>query len=155
MSYLKRGRKELYLFQVSGSDSNSFLLREDRICVRYLLLTIHVTNYKIKTDSQTLVIWSPWMFPNITYWALKLIRLTEDSYWMFFDSRFLSYSALKNIYSFRSISLRNMCNKFAYRFHVAGKSTANQTLQLLYLLKWSGRSVKWRKTCDFVPAVLF
>ena len=48
-----------------------------------------------------------------------------------------------------------MCNKFAYHFDVAGKSRANQTLQLLYLLKWSSRSVKWGKTCDFVPAVLF
>ena len=95
MSYLKRGRKELYFFQVSSSDSNSFPLREDRICVRYSRLTIHVTNYKIKTDSQTLVIWSPRMFPNITYWALKLIRLTEDSHSMFSHPRFLSYSAVK------------------------------------------------------------
>ena len=62
----------------------------------------------------------------------------------------------KIIQLFRSInSLRNMCNKFAYHFDVAGKSSANQTLQLLYLLKWSSRSVKWRKTCDFVPSVLF
>ena len=35
------------------------------------------------------------MFPNITYRAIKLIRLTEDSHSMFFDPRFLSYSALK------------------------------------------------------------
>ena len=35
------------------------------------------------------------MFPNITYWALKLIRPTEDGHPMFFDPRFLSYSALK------------------------------------------------------------
>ena len=47
-----------------------------------------------------------------------------------------------------------MCNKFAYHFDVAGKSSANQTSQLLYLLKWSSRSVKWRKTCEFLPAVL-
>ena len=40
------------------------------------------------------------MFPHITYWALKLIRLTEDSHSMFFDPKFLSYSALKKyIYS--------------------------------------------------------
>ena len=32
------------------------------------------------------------MFPNITYWALKLIRLTEASHSMFFDPKFLSYS---------------------------------------------------------------
>ena len=49
------------------------------------------------------------------------------------DSRFLSFSALNNIYSFRSISLQTgMCNKFAYHFDVVGKSTTNQTLQLLY-----------------------
>ena len=39
------------------------------------------------------------MFPNITYWALKLIRLTEDSHSMFFDPRFFSYSPLK-LYSY-------------------------------------------------------
>ena len=61
----------------------------------------------------------------------------------------------KIIYLFRSISLRNMCNQFVYHFDVAGESSVNQTLQLLYLLKWSSRSVKWRKTCDFVPVVLF
>ena len=59
ISYLKRRRKELYLFQVSSSDSNSFSLKEDRICVRYLRLAIHVTNYEIRTDSQTLDMWSP------------------------------------------------------------------------------------------------
>ena len=32
-------------------------------------------------------------------------------------------------------NLRNMCNKFAYHFDAAGKSSANQALQLLYLLK--------------------
>ena len=40
ISYLERRRKELYLFQVSSSDSNSFPLKEDRICVRYLRLAI-------------------------------------------------------------------------------------------------------------------
>ena len=49
------------------------------------------------------------------------------------------------IHLFRSISPRNMCNKFAYHFDVSGKSTANQTLQLLDLLKWSSRSVKWSR----------
>ena len=40
------------------------------------------------------------MFPHITYWALKLIRLTEACHSMFFDPKFLSYSALKKyIYS--------------------------------------------------------
>ena len=48
---------------------------------------------------------------------------------MFFDPIFRSFSALK------MFSLRNVCNKFAYHFDVAGKSSANQTLQLLYLLK--------------------
>ena len=42
-----------------SSDSNSFPLKEDRICVRYLRLAIHVTNYEIRTDSQTLDIWGP------------------------------------------------------------------------------------------------
>ena len=59
ISYIERRRKELYLYQVSSSDSNSFPLKEDRICVRYLRLAIHVTNYEIRTDSQTLGIWSP------------------------------------------------------------------------------------------------
>ena len=72
-----------------------------------------------------------------------------------FRSQISFLFCLKIIYLFRSISLGNMCNKFAYHFDVAGKSSANQILQLLYLLKWSSRSVKWRKTCDFVPAVLF
>ena len=59
ISYIERRRKELYLYQVSSSDSNSFPLKEDRICVRYLRLAIHVTNYETRTDSQTLDIWSP------------------------------------------------------------------------------------------------
>ena len=73
------------------------------------------------------------MFSNMTRWAVKLIRLTEDSHSMFFDLIFLLYSALKQINLFWSISLRKMCNKFAYHFDVAGKSSGNQTLQLLYL----------------------
>ena len=99
-----------------------FPLREDRICVRYLQLTIHVTNYE-----------SPRMFPNVTRWAQKLIRLTEDSHSIFFDPRFLSYSALKKIYLFWSISLREICDKFSHNFDVAGKSSANETWELLYL----------------------
>ena len=62
------------------------------------------------------------MFPNITYWALKLIRLTEDSHSMFFDPRFLSYSALKQ-YSYSGQLAYEICatNYFAYHFDVAGK----------------------------------
>ena len=40
------------------------------------------------------------MFPNITFWALKLISLTEDSHSMFFDPRFRSYSPLNIYYSY-------------------------------------------------------
>ena len=44
------------------------------------------------------------MFLNITYWSLKLIRLTNDSHSMFSDPRFLSYSALMKIgISFKAI----------------------------------------------------
>ena len=43
-------------------------------------------NYEIKTDSQKINIWSPWVLPNNTYWALKLIRLTEKSHSMSFWS---------------------------------------------------------------------
>ena len=40
-----------------------------------------------------------------------------------FRSQISFLFCLKIIYLFRSISLGNMCNKFAYRFDVAGKSS--------------------------------
>ena len=114
---------------------------------------------RLKTIHKKIDIWSPWMFPNVTYWALKLVRLTENSQSMFFDPIFLSYSALKNMFIL-VISLRNMCNKFAYHFDVAGKSSANQTLQLLYLLnKWSSRLVSFcahnTSTSERLPFMIF
>ena len=43
------------------------------------------------------------------------------------------FCSKKYIYFFWSISLREMCDKFSYHFDVAGKISANQTLQLRYL----------------------
>ena len=69
------------------------------------------------------------MFPNITYWALKLIRLTEDSHSMFFDPRFLSYSALKDIYLVRSIPGYEAC---ATNLHTISMSQAKVVQIKLY-----------------------
>ena len=44
------------------------------------------------------------MFPNITRWAQKLIRLTEDTHSIFFDPRFLSCSALKKYIYFGQVA---------------------------------------------------
>ena len=116
------------MFQISSSDSNSFLLSEDRMCVRYLRLTIHVTNYEIKNDSQKIDLWSPWVFPNITYWALKLVRLTENSQSMFFDPIFLSYSALKNMFIFGQLAFETCTTNL----HSISMSQAKKVQTKLY-----------------------